>query len=107
VAIVDRNCLSCDGRIAEIQRQDPLAPRWEAFGWSAREVDGHSVEAIATALRELPFQSQKPSVLIALTTKGKGISFMEDNPGYHRANISPEEMELALEEIAAQRESIR
>jgi transketolase len=107
VALVDRNCLSCDGEIAKLQRQDPYRPRWEAFGWAAREVDGHDVGEVSSALRAVPFEKGKPSVLIAHTVKGKGVSFMENMPGYHRANISPEQLELALAEIAHERQQIR
>jgi transketolase len=106
VAIVDRNCLSCDGVIANIQCQEPFAIRWEAFGWSVREVDGHNADEIARALHETPFQPGKPSVLIADTIKGRGVSFMENQPNYHRANISPEQLENSLAEIAAQRETL-
>jgi transketolase len=104
VAIVDRNGLSCDGVIAELQCQEPYRPRWESFGWAAREVNGHDVGQVAAALRTVPYEPNRPSVLIAQTVKGKGVSFMENVPGYHRANISPEQTEQALAEIAAQRE---
>ncbi len=104
VAIVDRNRLSCDGLIAELQCQDPLLPRWEAFSWKGREVDGHSVGEVAAALRAVPYEPGKPSVLIANTVKGKGISFMENKPSFHRANISPEQTQQALAEIATRRE---
>ncbi|OGO09988.1 MAG: transketolase [Chloroflexi bacterium RBG_13_68_17] len=107
VAIVDRNCLSCDGVIADLQRQEGFAARWEAFGWTVREVDGHSVGDLARALRSAPYQPGRPSVLIAHTVKGKGISFMENAPGYHRANISPEQTQRALAEVAAQRKALR
>ena len=106
VAIVDRNCLSCDGVIADLQRQEGFASRWEAFGWAVREVDGHSVGALAQALRSVPFHAGMPSVLIGHTVKGKGISFMENAPGYHRANLSPEQTQRALAEVAAQREAL-
>jgi len=107
VAIVDRNCLSCDGVIDDLQRQAGFPGRWDAFGWAVREVDGHSVAELASALRSVPFRRGSPSVLIAHTVKGKGISFMENAPGFHRANISPEQTQLALAEISAQREAIR
>jgi transketolase len=105
VAIVDRNCLSCDGKISELQRQDPYPPRWESFGWAVREVDGHAVGELAEALRSIPFSPGKPSVLVARTVKGRGVSFMENVPDYHRANITPLQTQQALAEIAAQREA--
>ena len=104
IAIVDRNCLSCDGVIADLQRQDRYAARWEAFGWTVCELDGHDVHQLAAALRSAPFASGRPSVVIAHTVKGKGISFMENVASYHRANISPDQAERALAEIAAARE---
>jgi transketolase len=107
IAIVDRNCLSCDGVIADLQRQENFAARWEAFGWSVREVDGHSVRDLAQTLRGAPYESGRPSVLIAQTVKGKGISFMENVPSYHRAGLSPEQTEQALAELAAQRDALR
>jgi transketolase len=107
VAIVDRNRLSCDGEIDKIQRQEPFADRWIAFGWSAQSVDGHDAGQVAEALHRAPYSPGKPSVLIANTIKGRGISFMENQPSYHRANISPEQVEMALREIAAQREALR
>jgi transketolase len=103
VAIVDRNGLSCDGEIAALQCQDGYPARWEAFGWAVREVDGHNVGDLAAELRTVPYAVGKPSVLIARTVKGKGVSFMENVPDYHRANISPAQAEQALAEIAAQR----
>jgi transketolase len=106
-AIVDRNCLSCDGEIARLQRQDQFANRWKAFGWSPLEVDGHSVRELSTALRAVPFEAGKPSVLISRTIKGRGVSFMENVSDYHRANISPDQTQVALAEIAAQREALR
>jgi transketolase len=107
VAIVDRNCLSCDGVIADLQRQEGFAARWQAFGWAVREVDGHSVGDLVRGLRSLPFEPGRPSVLIAHTIKGKGISFMENAPSFHRTGISPEQTQCALAEVATQREALR
>jgi transketolase len=104
VAIVDRNCLSCDGWITDLQSQESLLERWEVFGWAGREVDGHDAGELTAALRAVPFEPGKPSVLIANTVKGKGVSFMENRPNFHRANISPEQTVQALEEIATERE---
>lgn len=107
VGIVDRNRLSCDGVISDLQRQEGFAARWQAFGWGVREVDGHSAGDLVRALRSVPFQAGRPSVLIAHTVKGKGISLMENAPGFHRASLSPEQTKRALAELAAQREALR
>ena len=77
----------------------PLREKWEAFGWSAAEVDGHDLPALAAALRGVPDGSGKPVAVIAHTVKGQGISFMEDDNNWHYRIPNVEEMELALREL--------
>jgi len=83
VGIVDRNMLQIDGFTEEIMSLEPYKLKWEAFGWSVREIDGHDMSEIGSALGEAPFNKGKPSLIIARTTKGKGISFMENSPEWH------------------------
>ncbi len=103
VVIVDHNCLSCDGIIEQLMRIEPIAPRWESFGWSTQEIDGHSVEEVVEALESIPYRQKSPSAIIARTVKGKGLSFMENKPQCHRINISPQQVQQALTEIDKQR----
>jgi transketolase len=97
-AIVDRNGLQQGARTEETNRLEPLADKWRAFGWDAVECDGHdhgSLFDIFTAPR-----SGKPLCVIARTTKGKGVSFIEDRVEWHHKVPSPEQVELALKELA-------
>jgi transketolase len=100
VAIVDNNRIQLDGFVKDIMSLDPLPDKWKAFGWHVIEVDGHSIPALQGAFAEAGGVKGKPSVVIAHTVKGKGVSFMEDNPKFHGVAPTPAEMELALKELA-------
>jgi len=99
VAIVDRNKIELDGATEEIMALEPLSKKWEDFGWSVEEINGHDMKEILEALNKLPIREGKPSVIIAHTIKGKGISFMEDTHDWHYGKISKEEFEKALGEL--------
>lgn len=88
VAIVDRNGLQLTGRTEDICPLEPLADRWRAFGWSAREVDGHDQAALAQALGAAPWEQGRPSVLLAVTEKGHGIPFIAGQAVCHYATLS-------------------
>jgi transketolase len=99
LAFVDRNFLQISGPTAEVMSLEPIVDRWRAFGWSVREIDGHDIAEIVSNASEFPFEEGKPSILIANTTKGKGLSFAEDKAGYHYWKINPEEEEIALKDL--------
>jgi transketolase len=99
-AIVDYNKMQLDGFIKDIMELEPLAPKWQAFGWQVLEVDGHSFPALLAAFTLAREVRGKPTVIIAHTVKGKGVSFMENNPKFHGVAPTPEEVELALKELA-------
>ena len=99
LAFVDRNFLQISGRTEEVMNLEPIVDRWKAFGWSVREVEGHNISDIVSNAGEFPFEEGKPSVLIANTIKGKGLSFAEDKAGYHYWKINPEEREIAVEDL--------
>jgi transketolase len=103
IAIVDRNEYSLDGRVDDVIGLEPLDEKWRAFGWEVREVDGHDVAALLAVLRELAEDSERtaPAVLIAHTVKGKGVSFMETELGWHLGYLAPQDEERALAEIRA------
>lgn len=82
-AIVDYNKLQSDDRNAAIMGLEPLAAKWRAFGWSVAEIDGHDSEQILFALRSAADVTDRPSVIIAHTIKGKGVPYMEDMPAWH------------------------
>lgn len=99
-AIVDYNKLQLDGFVKEILDLEPLAGKWRAFGWHVIELDGHDIPALQRAFAEAAATTGKPTVIIAHTVKGKGVSFMENSPKYHGVAPTPEEVELALKELA-------
>lgn len=99
VAIVDYNKIQSFGRVEEVNGLEPFVDKWKSFGWEAKEVDGHNVEKLVQSLIKIPFRTGKPSILIAHTVKGKGVSFMEDELKWHYKSPDKEELERALKEI--------
>jgi len=97
--IVDANELQGMGKIEEILGIEPLKDKWKAFGWEAREIDGHNFEEIEKALTEPALEKEKPMVVIARTIKGKGVSFMEGDNIWHYKAPSDEEYQRALKEL--------
>ncbi len=90
-AIVDYNKIQSAGPTREIQDLEPLADKWRAFGFVAKEVDGHDVAALRNVFRQLPFSAEKPNAIICHTVKGKGIPFAENDPNWHhKAKLSGE-----------------
>lgn len=102
IAIVDRNRYCLDGEVDEVMGIEPLAEKWAAFGWDVHEVDGHDVGALQPLLAGLATrpEPEQPAVVIAHTTKGKGVSFMEGDIGWHLGYLSPEDEVEVLEELA-------
>lgn len=96
-AIIDHNNLQGYGRPTEICAFEPAKEKWEAFGWHAREVDGHDFAALQEALQE--DSRGRPRILIARTTKGKGVSFMEDQLVWHYFIVTDDHKTQALEEL--------
>jgi transketolase len=99
-AIIDCNTLQISGRTRDVMNNEPLAEKWAAFGWAVRCVDGHDFAALTAAL-EAPLSPGKPSCIIARTTKGRGVSFMEDVGKWHHGVPNDEEYARALAEIDA------
>lgn len=98
-AILDLNGLQIDGPTDSVMASAPLPEKWRAFGWQVIEVDGHDIDALLTAFAEAKQVKGKPSILIAKTVKGKGVSFMEDQAGWHGNAPSVEQGEQALKEL--------
>lgn len=98
VAIVDHNRLQYDGPTEQVMALAPQREKWEAFGWKALQIDGHSAEALYEALST---HSDRPLAIIADTVKGKGVSFMEGRPEWHNHALSAEEFAQAVKEIEA------
>ena len=106
LCIIDYNKLQSLRSVDETLRLEPLYSKFQAFGWAVREVDGHDHGALVQALDAAPWEAGKPMMLIAHTTKGKGVSFMEDQVGWHGKAPSAEQAEKARVELDAEREKI-
>lgn len=99
VAIVDYNQIQLDGFVKDIMDVAPLADKWRAFGWHTIELDGHNIPALQGAFKEAAETKGKPTAIVAHTIKGKGVSFMENNPKFHGTAPTPQEVKLALQEL--------
>ncbi len=101
IAIVDENGLQIDGACTEVMCLGGIADKFRAFGWNALEVDGHDVRALHDTLVKATEFGDLPTVIVAHTVKGKGVSFMEGNYGWHGKAPSADERAQALAELAA------
>ena len=99
-AIIDCNTLQITGRTRDVMNHEPLADKWAAFGWAVRTIDGHDFDELREALAH-PLQPGKPSLVIARTVKGRGVSFMEDVGKWHHGVPNPDELARALAELDA------
>ena len=98
-ALLDRNLIQNDRFTSEVMELEPLASKWRAFGWRCLEIDGHDLEEVLDALGKARRSWGRPTVIIARTVKGKGISFMENNPEFHGRAPNKDEYELAMREL--------
>jgi transketolase len=96
--ILDYNKIQLDDFVARIRDLEPVAAKWQAFGWPVVEIDGHRTDQIAKALDQAEGH-HKPTFIIAHTVKGKGVSFMENNPEWHGKAPKPAEAVAAIREI--------
>lgn len=99
VAIVDLNGLQIDGKVNDVKCVCPVDEKFRSFGWNVISVDGHNFEELTTAFKEAKSSKGVPTAIIAHTHKGKGVSFMEDNAGWHGKAPSDEELATAIEEL--------
>ena len=100
--IVDYNRVQALGHVEDVIELEPFARKVEAFGWSVREIDGHNYEQIEQALSKLPLEKGKPSFTIARTTKGKGVSWMENTVSCHYGAVNDEQLAEALKELGVE-----
>jgi len=104
IVMVDYNGVQSGGRIEEISGLEPLVPKWEAFGWHCQVIDGHNFAEILTAIDNAKAVPGMPSVIIARTVKGKGVSFIENNNAWHKRVPTREEWEQAMQELGAEQQ---
>jgi len=98
-AILDYNKLQAMGKISDILGLEPVARKWDSFNWVVREVNGHDIDKLMEVLSSVPFEKEKPNLVIAHTIKGKGISFMENVPLWHYRLPNEKETEISLKEL--------
>lgn len=98
-AFIDYNGLQIDGPVEEVMNPAPVGDKFRAFGWNVIEIDGHSFEEIFSAIDSAKDMKGKPTVIVAKTVKGKGVSFMENSVGWHGTAPSKDQCEAALKEI--------
>lgn len=99
VAIVDNNGQQIDGWNRDVMNLAPFSKKWQAFGWHVIEVDGHDLTQLIDAFNQAKLVKGQPTVIIAHTIKGKGVSFMENNPDFHGKAPDAAEVEIALREL--------
>ena len=99
IAFVDRNRNQIDGTTEDVMTLEPLADKWAAFGWHVQVIDGHDTDAIKAAVEAAKAAAGRPSVIIANTVKGKGISFMENQYKWHSGQITPEQFAIGCKDL--------
>ena len=99
--ILDRNRIQNDDFCLEQMRMFDIPAKWRAFGWNVMEIDGHDMNDIVEGIKFLDTSNDAPSILIAHTIKGKGVSYMEDNPSFHGAAPNDDQFALAMQELGA------
>lgn len=105
-AIIDVNQLQISGPTADVCNTEPIDKKFESFGWAVKHVDGNNVQELKNAFESLPFEIGKPNLIIAHTTKGKGISYMENQLKWHHGVPSEAEYKIACEELEEAESSI-
>ncbi|MEU5690224.1 transketolase [Actinosynnema sp. NPDC020468] len=105
VAVVDRNRLQITGGTEDVVALEPLADKWRSFGWAVREVDGHDVDALRSALGTTPHEPGRPTVVIADTVKGKGLPFIEGQVRSHYARLGEAQKKRALSALRRGRQA--
>ena len=106
VAIVDNNGLQIDGDVSDVKSLKDIASKFRAFGWNVMEIDGHDVAQIRKALKESRGVCGMPTAIVAKTVKGKGVSFMENQAGWHGPAPKPEQVDAASGELEAELEKV-
>ena len=103
IMIIDRNRIQSDEFTEDLLIMDPIEKKFEAFGWACKSIDGHDVSALTNTLNSVPFETGKPSLVIANTVKGKGVDFMENQVAFHNKGPAPgtDEADRAMEQLDA------
>lgn len=101
VAIIDRNHLQISGNTEDVMALDSIRERWSAFGWDVKEMNGDDMESILHTFAGIDYANRKPHLIVSQTTKGKGVSYMENVAGWHHGMPDEEQYQQAMAEISA------
>ncbi len=101
-AFVDRNHFQSCGKVVDMCDMEPLNQKWESFGWNVIEIDGHNVDEIVGAIQAAKAETTKPTMIVAQTTKGKGVSYMENDNSWHQQAVTEEQYHIARKELGAE-----
>ncbi len=96
ITVIDRNMCNMEGNTEDIMPLEPLEDKWKSFGWSVKTVDGHNVNELYETLSSVPFETGKPSCIIAKTVKGKGIDYMEGKFNFHHAKVNDKDYDTCV-----------
>jgi transketolase len=99
-AVIDRNMMMGDGSTEDIVALSPLREKWETFNWKVLEIDGHDLSALGSAFTEASSTKERPTLVIARTTKGKGVPFMEGKPEWHDRRLTEDLYEEAMKALS-------
>lgn len=103
IAVLDNNNGQIDGHVTEVMDLEPIADKWRSFNWVVHKINGHSFSEIISALEKARVEKNRPTLILAKTIKGKGVSFMEDKIGWHGVAPNAEELKKALDELKGEK----
>ncbi len=106
IVFLDNNNGQIDGHVTEVMDLNPLADKWRAFRWAVQEIDGHDFSQILGALDQAKLETERPTMIVAKTVKGKGVSFMENNIKWHGVAPNADEAKKAIAELEAKRAQV-
>ena len=107
VAIIDRNHLQISGDTEDVMKIESVYDRWTAFGWDVKEINGDCMDEILNAFQNIDYTNGKPHLIVSHTTKGYGISYMENLAKWHHGMPNAEQYQQAIEEITARIENLK
>jgi len=107
IGIIDRNHLQITGKTKDVMNIEPLDEKWKSFGWEVVQADGHNLVELVNVLNNTPIVTDKPTMVIANTVKGKGVPMAENQAGWHHHVPTDEELEIALNELTMKLEEIK
>jgi transketolase len=98
--VIDRNEMQLSGKVSEVLNTEPLVEKYHSFGWEAYQADGHDYASLLSGFSRFNEEKDRPKVVVCRTTRGKGVSFMEQQNRYHSCTLTEDEYQRAIEELS-------